>query len=60
MITKFVATDKRTNQYVFVCRDVYSVNGCEPQPVPAEYRELDARQTAKMLLAKLVAKDKAE
>ena len=55
MITKFVATDRKTSQYVFVAGDVYSVNGCEPQPVPAEYRELDARAAAKMLLAKLLA-----
>ena len=58
MITKFVATDKKTNQYVFVARDVYSVNGCEPQAVPEEMREMDARATAKELLRRLIAKDR--
>ena len=57
MITKFVATDRKTSQYVFVAGGVYSVNGCEPQPVPEEYREMDARAIAKTLLRKLIAKD---
>ena len=60
MITKFVATDRKTSQYVFVARDVYSVNGCEPQPVPAEMREMDARAAAKELLRRLIAKDRRD
>lgn len=58
VITKYVATDRKTSQYVFVARDVYSVNGCEPQPVPADMREMDARATAKALLRQVISKDK--
>jgi hypothetical protein len=58
MSTKAVATDKRSNQYVTVVAGYYSVNGCEPQPLPAKYEGRDARSVARDLLRELRERDK--
>lgn len=57
VITKFVATDKPTGNYVFVAGGVYSVNGTEPIEIPEDMREMDARMIAREMLRRLLAKD---
>lgn len=42
--------DKPTNQYCMVAGGMYTLNGCEPQIIPADLRELEPREIAKKLL----------
>lgn len=53
-----VATDRKTNQHVYVAGDWFSVNGCDPVPVPEAMRGQPPKAIAMQLLTRLLEKFK--